>query len=321
LLYLPLVMEVITIGGVKYIKASQIAKQFKYTADYVGQLCRGKKVDSKLVGRTWYVNPLSLEDHKANRYSTKPSNTETTSPEVHEVAISRQSVEAVVRKSTFKSLSREHENKTQARFLKRVDWQPIKFESDETELMPNISKAELSKRINVDPAGAEQLEIKSENKPFIIERDELPTVSLGGDIKIHSIEDDFVDNNEEIIAIPEDTQKKSIQTKGFGKISSHKMRLKKVDGPSLRPKNVNSGHTVNIQDVTKLNFTPRRINNHQKARITDVPALEEENVSSHYLRNTILLLFVAGLFALTVGLESVVLADGQNSQQSFRLSL
>jgi hypothetical protein len=50
--------------GQKYISAKVAAQNFGYTSDYVGQLCRSKKVTSRLVGRSWYVLESDLVKHK-----------------------------------------------------------------------------------------------------------------------------------------------------------------------------------------------------------------------------------------------------------------
>lgn len=61
-------MDTVDVNGVSYEKASLLAKEFKYTSDYIGQLCRAKKVEAQLIGRTWYVNRSSLENHRATKY-------------------------------------------------------------------------------------------------------------------------------------------------------------------------------------------------------------------------------------------------------------
>ncbi|MFN3188072.1 MAG: hypothetical protein ACK42D_00800 [Candidatus Paceibacteria bacterium] len=60
-------MNTVVIDGVTYTKAGILAKQFRYTTDYIGQLCRGGKVDAQLVGRSWYVSKESLEQHSGKR--------------------------------------------------------------------------------------------------------------------------------------------------------------------------------------------------------------------------------------------------------------
>jgi len=67
-------METVTLNGTEYVKASVLAKKLGYTSDYLGQLCRGGKVDAELVGRSWYVEPNSVTEHKKNRYGGATKN-------------------------------------------------------------------------------------------------------------------------------------------------------------------------------------------------------------------------------------------------------
>ncbi len=53
--------------GKRYISAGRASEKFGYTADYIGQLCRAKKVNAKLIGRTWYVDFESLVQHRKNK--------------------------------------------------------------------------------------------------------------------------------------------------------------------------------------------------------------------------------------------------------------
>lgn len=50
--------------GKKFISASRAAKLSGYVTDYIGQLCRDGKLDSRMVGRSWYVSLDSLVAHK-----------------------------------------------------------------------------------------------------------------------------------------------------------------------------------------------------------------------------------------------------------------
>ena len=61
-------MEEISVNGETYVKASVLAKNFGYTADYIGQLCRSGQVKATLVGRSWYVNEDSVREHRKGRY-------------------------------------------------------------------------------------------------------------------------------------------------------------------------------------------------------------------------------------------------------------
>ena len=49
----------------KYITVKDAARLTAYSKDYVGQLCRHNKVDSRRVGHTWYVGEESLLAYKS----------------------------------------------------------------------------------------------------------------------------------------------------------------------------------------------------------------------------------------------------------------
>ncbi len=50
--------------GKKYISASRAAELTGYASDYIGQLCRAKKIHASLVGRSWYVLESEILNHK-----------------------------------------------------------------------------------------------------------------------------------------------------------------------------------------------------------------------------------------------------------------
>ncbi len=57
-------MDEITIDGRAYIPVKAAAALAGYTADYVGQLCRGGKLEATRIGRAWYVDEDSIIAHK-----------------------------------------------------------------------------------------------------------------------------------------------------------------------------------------------------------------------------------------------------------------
>ncbi|MEK7175901.1 MAG: hypothetical protein AAB695_00815, partial [Patescibacteria group bacterium] len=63
--------------GKELISASRAAKKVGYTSDYIGQLCRAKKIQGKLVGKTWYVDFQALVEYKKNRQYGKGRKTPT----------------------------------------------------------------------------------------------------------------------------------------------------------------------------------------------------------------------------------------------------
>lgn len=61
--------------GKKFISSSRAAQISGYANDYIGQLCRGGKLDCRMVGRSWYVSFDSLHDHqKSNVLASKNRN-------------------------------------------------------------------------------------------------------------------------------------------------------------------------------------------------------------------------------------------------------
>lgn len=189
-------MKEISINGVEYLPASVLAKEFKYTTDYIGQLCRGKKVDAQLIGRSWYVNPLSLKNHKKSRYINKSNESRVSSNNdifdeedaVHEVKLSRVAVEPVVSKATVR-MSQEAEKN----FAKRMDWKPLRYESDGGDLLPNLKSTPAPKMIHLELAESTDIAIKTSTKPTLMEAEPLPVVSLKGKLKIDSLDENLTE--------------------------------------------------------------------------------------------------------------------------------
>ncbi|HVV15504.1 MAG TPA: hypothetical protein VHD55_03850 [Candidatus Paceibacterota bacterium] len=59
-------MDELEISGKRYISTRLAAKQYKYHADYIGQLIRAKKIVGQKVGRSWYVDAEFLADYLKN---------------------------------------------------------------------------------------------------------------------------------------------------------------------------------------------------------------------------------------------------------------
>jgi len=183
-------MEAVIFDGKEYTKASVVAKKFGYTADYLGQLCRGKKVDARMVGRSWYINIDSIDAHRDTRYKVaiKTDSERTTSlgpvdakkPRSH--YLSRIDVEPILKKKTI-SLYQEKNGA-----LRPV---PVKYEADEYSLIPRVNTAAVSKNIVIKPAGAEELKVKGVEKQHqtVFKAEELPEVYLRGQITVKGLEE------------------------------------------------------------------------------------------------------------------------------------
>lgn len=57
-------MDELTIDGKTYVSSKRAAKLTGYAKDYVGQLCREGRLESRLVGRSWYVLLDALNSHR-----------------------------------------------------------------------------------------------------------------------------------------------------------------------------------------------------------------------------------------------------------------
>lgn len=57
-------MDELIFAGNKYISSKRAGKLTGYTTDYVGQMCRGGKMDCRLVGRNWYINEAAIKAQK-----------------------------------------------------------------------------------------------------------------------------------------------------------------------------------------------------------------------------------------------------------------
>lgn len=110
-------MEEISVRGEKYVKASVLAKNFGYTSDYLGQLCRGEQVKATLVGRSWYINEDSLRKHKQERYRSSSSKS----------------------KETLKKMTEEMATQQPAA---RSAAKNFNYEADESDLLPSLKEKE-----------------------------------------------------------------------------------------------------------------------------------------------------------------------------------
>ena len=180
-------MEVVSFDGKEYVKGSVVAERFRYTADYLGQLCRGKKVDARLIGRAWYVNVDSLNAHRDTRYKTAEKEQGSTKVGINVVKetpnhyLSRIDVEPIVKRKTV-SLYQQHKG--------TLLETKVKYEIDEYSLIPRINKEAVSQRLPITPAEAEELEISAtEGKSVRFKPEVLPEVYLHGRLKVSDASD------------------------------------------------------------------------------------------------------------------------------------
>ena len=107
-------MEVLDIEGKEYVKSRDAAKKSGYTTDYIGQLCRGKEIDARLVGRSWYVDLEDLMDYRKEK---------------------KRSSRTKAREQVRKTIKQTQETKNNLKIEPTIT-----YSNDEGDLIPNITK-------------------------------------------------------------------------------------------------------------------------------------------------------------------------------------
>lgn len=190
-------MESVVFDGKEFVKASVLAEKFRYTQDYLGQLCRGKKVDARLVGRAWYINLDSLNSHRTARYKavTKPDSEPIRKTSNH--YLSRIDVEPVLKQKTVKIMKGESGKLTEF---------SMKYEGDDYSLIPRVNKSAISSHLHIVPAGAEKLKIHKDKDIKSVtnfKAEPLPEVYLSGTLKVEGIEEVTEETQVEVPEIEE----------------------------------------------------------------------------------------------------------------------
>lgn len=175
-------MDSLTHNGKEYKKVAVLAREFNYTTDYIGQLCRADKLDARVVGRAWYVNPESLKNHKKSRYQEtfKKKIEVETDQNGQKNFLSRVDVESVRTNKTTK-IHRDLAGK-----YKEIS---VSYESDSGSLIPKVKKID-SKPLQVDLAESRPITIvkkKQTQKPTVLKPTELPKVYLKGKLPVSAV--------------------------------------------------------------------------------------------------------------------------------------
>jgi len=333
-------METVELDGVRYVKASVAAKKFRYTQDYIGQLCRGKKVDARLVGRTWFVNTDSIIEHKNNKYKTK----KTVAPVEAKVAVTVEEdgsasklvpVEPVITNKAVKSLKRSKKPKIHAtpegqRML------TIEYSVDDESLIPTLKKRveRAPKSLQVKVANAKTVRVRSERKKVAFKAGDLPEVSLKGVLKIEDYpeipepaeeekpkkelieEGSKVENKPKNKDISEERDKKTVSVKETAGSRSKKVKLKKLD-VALQEKETEKIAEEKPQtlDVPVSNIPTQPVRRKTAVLASEVPSFHPRSVRTP--ENSVevsLLVSISPLVATIVALGCVLLLFSASAQ-------
>lgn len=179
-------MQKITFGNKEYKKASEIAKQFRYTQDYVGQLCRSGKVDARLVGRVWYVEPTSVQAYRRTKHTSLKKTKKRPVPASAHVSNTRTPVEPVLRSVTAKSVSARSQSST-ATAPTRLS---VTYSSDDevavlpvaTQQAPVVTKATITKAARVKKL---KIRRRSSQKNTTYVTEKTPEIALSGSLSVY----------------------------------------------------------------------------------------------------------------------------------------
>lgn len=179
-------MEALELNGATYVKATAIARELGYTADYVGQLCRGGKVDAELVGRSWYVREESIRAHKKNRYRSNTAKTVTALKET--IAVEEDKAEAnervPVRRYFESPTPTSAPNKN---FYSRSNEITALYTEDDSELIPTLTRRETTMEpaeVEVRHADAKPVEVTKTEQSYNLEATERPKIRFKGQVSI-----------------------------------------------------------------------------------------------------------------------------------------
>jgi|GEM_PF-2189397 len=113
-------MEELEIDGKKFVKSRDAAKKTGYTTDYIGQLCREKEINARMVGRSWYVDLDDVVAHKKDK---------------------KRSSRSKAREQVKKAIAEEAEKKRTSKKIS-VKEAHVSYANDDRDLIPVVAKAQ-----------------------------------------------------------------------------------------------------------------------------------------------------------------------------------
>ena len=143
--------KAINLHGEKYISARRASEITKYTSDYIGQLCRSKKIDAKLIGRSWYVSKKEILKYKNSQKSSDIDLRESPSVFTRDNKKTKKVISKVFKPSTFRESSV---------FKPKSEAIKINYIRDNEPLFPKVVK-------KFDYGGAKYIALKSLEESLI----------------------------------------------------------------------------------------------------------------------------------------------------------
>jgi len=322
-------VQKISFGGKEYIRASEVAKKFRYTQDYVGQLCRSKKVEARRVGRVWYVEPFSVSAYRQTKHQSMKKTSEakgsvTLKTSEDKNSSSQASRPSNVRKKPSKAVEPVLRSKTarlaSGKTKKAKTIPKTSYDSDEEVLVPiinstrkkNNKKAAPKKTVRIEQQHVHRVSIVSETKKGTnFSPEKLPEISLSGKLKVEESrkEAPFADANEEDSVQIED----QIPSVSISAVEDAEFELQTADEYEIDFDFISDEQVEDIESRTSqsTNFAPSTV-------------LESlGNTSWLSLPQVIVLVTVISIGAslLILGLESNLVVTTQSENASLRFGI
>lgn len=270
-------MEVLTLNGQKYVKASKAARDLGYASDYVGQLCRKGSVDAHLVGRTWYVNPETLGAHRVEKKRN-----------------ARAKAREYARKTLEETTRSLHVEDT-AKSYKNID---IRYETDDKELIPVVKKLNVESHfIKVTPReedSSERYTIENENQKIV----------MSGSIPVQDaeLEEQYTDTTvltPRILKRPRRIVKTEAETNGTEEIIVSEQKPRTF-AEKIAAKEVTI-EDVSVENTDQINLTQEP---------TALLSTSKERSGSWVMTLTVLAFLLMGVFSMFITHRTTYSADG-----------
>lgn len=290
-------MDKVILDGKEYIRSALAAKSLHYTTDYIGQLCRAKKIDARLVGRSWYVHLPSAEDHKSEKKKRKSqpisdklcASEKSDQPKCY---ADRRHVEPLLSKKTLKVVKQGPQD--------RQVFARVHYENDDYSLLPDLSKPTASALLPVTPAEASVVSVRDRSSSAqVFHPSDLPTVALSGTLKVTE------PATEEDIPSSRDTSKNKLK-----KVSSSEIKVTGGRVKSIKLKRLDVALQT-LSEEPKKASTPTHPVVYRQRSTNQIPvqklATEKEDlqISIFYRYSPLLALFLGLVLSLFfVGLRS-----------------
>jgi hypothetical protein len=297
-------MEVLTLGGKQFVKASKAAKDLGYASDYVGQLCRSGAVEAHLVGRTWYVNVDTLGAHRVD----KKRNARVKAREY-----AKKSIEEARQLSVHEST-----NKPQNIV--------IHYEEDRKELIPEVKHMRIASPEKVVPTvvGSSNeesagYEIQNANKKVI----------MSGKIQVVDAEEESVLTDVTILTPKLIRRKPEMRTAAPMRQDSHEVKIietaktESLDGDTLEHA-TDGNKPMSFQDrlealSSEAEGIPERTPTEQSQELVEVHVKNTSSILPYILRVVLFTLTVSTLALIFV--ENTYQYENTVLKQSYQFSI